>query len=223
VKRAYFIFALVASLARAETVEQVLRRMDQAAQAFKSLSANFRQTDYHDLFQEKTVENGQLKMTKRTKTDVVVLAEFTGKDERKLRKAGNRLEIYHPKAKSEDIYDTRKLTKSMDSFFLVGFGVSSKELLETYQITVGGSEVIDKVNTTRLDLAPKSTDKQNLFKMIQLWIPEDKGNPVQERVLNGKESKDYHLLQFSDMKINPALPDSAFELNLPAGVKQNKP
>jgi outer membrane lipoprotein-sorting protein len=223
VKRAYFILALAASLVRAESVDQVLRRMDQAAQNFKSLAANVRQTDYHDLFQEKTVEDGEFRMMKRSKNGVVLLAKFKGQDERKVRISDNRLEIYHPKANSEDIYDTRKLTKSMDSFLLVGFGVSSKELLDAYQITIGGTEVLDGVNTTRLDLAPKSAEKQNLFKMIQLWIPQDKGNPIQERVLLGKESKDYHLLQFSDLKINPAIPASEFELNLPAGVKQIRP
>jgi outer membrane lipoprotein-sorting protein len=59
--------------------------------------------------------------------------------------------------------------------------------------------------------------------MIQLWIPEDKGNPIQEKLLSGKESKDYNLWVYSNMRINPAIPDSDFEMTLPAGVKVIKP
>jgi outer membrane lipoprotein-sorting protein len=223
VKPAILILAFAAPLMRAESLNDVLLRMDQAARTFKSMLANVHRTDYSDLFQETNSEDGTFRMMKRAKTGVVLLAEFTGRDPRKLRIADNKLEIYHPKANSKDEYNTRKFTKSADELLLVGFGTFRSDLEKKYTISLGGSETIGGAKTTRIDLKPKSAEEKNFFNTIQLWIPEDKGNPIQEKVLSGKESKDYNLLQYSNVKINPALPESDFELNLPAGVKVIKP
>jgi outer membrane lipoprotein-sorting protein len=220
VKRAYLIVALAASLGRAESLDDVLKRMDQAAQTFKSMLADVHKTDYSDLFSEANSEDGTFRMMKRAKGGVVMLVKFTGRDPRTIRIADNKLEIYHPRANSVDQYNTRKFTKSADQLLLVGFGTSRADLEKKYEISLGGSEVIANVKTTRIDLKPKSAEEKNFFNMIQLWIPEDKGNPIQDKVLTGKSNKDYNLVQYSNVKINPALPDSDFELNLPAGVKR---
>lgn len=220
-KRAYCILALVAPLVGAESLDAVLTRMDQAARAFRSMSCDVHRTDYSSLFNETKPEDGKLKMKKHAKTGVDLLVEFTGRDPRTLRIAGHTAEIFYPRAKSEDVYDTRKFTKSADLLILVGFGTSRAELEKKYTISVGGSETIGTVKTTRLNLLPKSAEERHFFNMIQLWIPDDKGNPIQEKFLS--ESKDYNLFQFSNLTINPPLPPSAFELNLPAGVKVIKP
>jgi outer membrane lipoprotein-sorting protein len=220
VKRAYLIVALAASLGRAESLDDVLKRMDQAAQTFKSMLADVHKTDYSDLFSEANSEDGTFRMMKRAKGGVVMLVKFTGRDPRTIRIADNKLEIYHPRANSVDQYNTRKFTKSADQLLLVGFGTSRADLEKKYEISLGGSEVIANVKTTRIDLKPKSAEEKNFFNMIQLWIPEDKGNPIQDKVLTGKSNKDYNLVQYSNVKINPALPDSDFELNLPVGVKR---
>ncbi|MGA3189907.1 MAG: hypothetical protein ABSF22_22610 [Bryobacteraceae bacterium] len=219
---AYFILALSASLGRADSLDAVLTRMDQAAKTFHSLSADVRRTDYSSLFSETKGEDGKFKMMKRGKT-VILLAEFIGQDARTIGIAGTTVQIYHPKANSVDEYDTRKYSKSADLLILVGFGTSRADLEKKYTISLGASETIGNTKTTRIDLLPKSKEEKNFFNMIQLWIPEDKGNPIQEKILSGKESKDYNLLAYSNMKINPDLPESAFELKLPAGVKPIKP
>jgi outer membrane lipoprotein-sorting protein len=107
---------------------------------------------------------------------------------------------------------------------MVGFGTTAAELQKTYTVTLGGAETVDGVKTTRLDLAPKSAEAKKLVTKIQLWIPEGQANPIQEKMLSGKEGKDYKLFQFSNAKIRttsePALPASEFELKLPPGVKE---
>jgi hypothetical protein len=223
VKRAYLILAITASLARADSLDAVLLRMDQAAQKFMSMSASVHKTQYTDVLTETSEEDGTFKMMKHAKTGVILLAEFTGRDQRKLKIAGSKLEIYYPKANTEDIYDTRKYAKSVDQFLLVGFGQSRAELEKTYNIKLGGSETVGNIKTTRIDLTPKKAETQKLFNVIELWIPDGKANPIQEKMISGKESKDYILFQFSNVEIrgtsDKALPDSDFELNLPAGVK----
>ncbi len=220
-KLAYCIVALVAPLFGADSLDAVLTRMDQAARTFHSMACDVHRTDYSSLFNETKPEDGKLKMMKRPRGGVDLLVEFTGRDARKLRIAGTKAEMYYPKANSEDVYDTRKFTKSADLLILVGFGTSRAELEKKYIISLGGSESIGTVKTTRIHLLPKSAEEKQFFNLIQLWIPEDKGNPIQEKFVS--KSKDYNLFQFLNLTINPPLPASDFELNLPAGVKVNKP
>lgn len=224
-KRAFFILAL-ALLVRADSLNEVLARMDAAAPKFRSMSTKFQETQYSEIFQETKVEEGSFKMRKDSKKGVVLLADFTGQDARKMRIDGNRnlVEFYHPKANSVDEYNTGKMIKSVDQFLMVGFGTTKAELSKTYNIGGGVSETIDGTKTTRIDLRPKSAEMQKLFTMIQLWIPDGQSNPIQEKVTTGKEGKDYYLFRFSSQQIQTSsdkqFPDSDFELNLPAGVKR---
>ena len=94
----------------------------------------------------------------------------------------------------------------------------------TYNVALGVVETIDGVKTTRIDLTPKSAEAKNLFNTIQLWIPDGKSNPIQEKIILGKSGKDYKLFQYSDVKIltlsDPRPPASDFELKLDPGVKR---
>lgn len=222
-KCAYLILALTA-LARADSLADVLSRMDQAAKVFRSLSANVTQTVYTDVLSATDVDQGTFKMMKVGKDKFVFLAEFTGQDARKIFITGNKVEIYHPKANSVEIYDARKYTKSIDQYLFAGFGTTAAELQKTYAVSLGGPETINGVKTTRLDLIPKSAEAKKVLNVLQLWIPEGKSNPIQEKALSGKDSKDYRLVQFSNLQVRtlsePAPPASEFELNLPPGVKR---
>lgn len=224
--RVYFILALLVPMAGAESLSGVLDRMDQAAQKFRSLSANVQQTDYTDVLGDTESSSGTFKMMKAGKDKFVFLANFTGKDPHEVHLSGNEVEMYYPKANTVQIYDTRKLTKSMDQYLLVGFGTRSAELTKTYNVTLGGPETVAGVKTTRIDLAPRSAEAKKLFNMIQLWIPDGEGSPIQEKMISGKRGEDYKLFRFSNRKIytvsDPAVPASEFELNLPAGVTRQQ-
>lgn len=223
---AYFIFAMGAA-ARADSLDAVLQRMDQAAVKFRSLTAKVHRVEYSDVLSDKTEEDGTFKMMKHAKTGVVLLGEFTGKDERMVRLAGSQAQVYYPHANQVDEYDTRKFTKSADLLVLVGFGTTRAELEKTYTISLGGNETVGTAKTTRIDLTPKSNETKKLFNVIQLWIPDGAANPIQEKVLSGKRNQDYKLFLFSDEQIrtsaDPALPEADFKLNLPAGVKRMTP
>jgi hypothetical protein len=222
VKRAYFILVLMVPCVRADSLDDVLGRMDQAAQKFRSLSANVHKTVYTDSITDTDVEDGSFKMMKNGKDKFVLLAKFTGKDAYSLHLMGTQAEMYYPKAKTVQVYDTRKVTKSVDQYLFVGFGTRTAELKKTYTVTLGGPETLGGVKTTRIDLVPKSDEATKLFSKIQLWIPDGDGSPIQEKIISGKAGKDYKLFQYSDRKIgtvsDPPLPASDFDLNLGPGV-----
>ena len=214
-KAAYFILALTA-LVHADSLDAVLNRMDQAAKTFKSLTSDVHHVEYSDLFKETKPEDGTFKELK--KTGVSLLAKFEGRDQRTIFMRGNKLLIYHPKANSYDEYDTRNFTKSADLLIMVGFGTPKADLLKKYDISLDGTETLGTKKTTRINLKPRSKEEKNFFNVIQLWIPDGEGNPIQEKVLT--KEKDYNLLQFNNLKINPQISESEFEWTPPPGTKK---
>ena len=53
-----------------------------------------------------------------------------------------------------------------------------------------------------------------------MWVAEN-GYPIQQKFY--LPGGDYELATYSDMKINPDLPDSALKLHLPKNVKREYP
>jgi outer membrane lipoprotein-sorting protein len=221
VKRASLIFALAASLAPADSLDGVLKRMDQAALQFRALSANLRETVRTEVIDDTSVNEGTVRMIKNGKDKFALLAQFTGRDPLTLHLSGHQAEIYYPKANTEEVYDTRKAVKSVDQYLFVGFGTSVAELKKAYSVALGAEETLDGVKTTRIDLTPLSDEAKKIFRKIQLWFPDGKFYPMQEKIFTGDG---YKLFQYSNAKIittsDQAPPASDFELKLPPGVKR---
>jgi outer membrane lipoprotein-sorting protein len=194
--------------------------MDQAAVKFQSFSATTKTIDYTAVLDEKKEQSGvmRLKKGKGGMQGVVIFAE---PDPRTIYFAGKTFQDFYPKANNVQIYDAGKHTNVIDEIILLGFGTSGAELRKNYQVTLAGTETLNGVRTSRLELVPKSKEVREYATKIELWIPEGESNPIQEKVT--QPSMDYHLVQFSDRKINPSLPDSDFSLKLPPGVKKVYP
>lgn len=205
-----------------ESLDAILARMDRTAKEFKSLSAKTKRIDFTAVLNESSESTGEVRM-KRGKGGVAGVMEFGEPDPRKIQLYGHTAKIYYPKANTVEIYDTGKYAgaKDIDRFVLLGFGTSGAELKKDYAVKEIGPEKLDSLSTTRIELTPHSRELQKMVTKIELWIPEGKSNPVQEKVF--KPSKDYLLIKYSDLVVNPPLPDSAFQLKLPAGVKEIHP
>ncbi|HLH43594.1 MAG TPA: hypothetical protein VKV74_11435 [Bryobacteraceae bacterium] len=210
----------VASLSRADSLEEVLARMDRGAKDFKSVVANVKTTDFTAVLNESTTSTGSLAM-RRTKNGNEVLIKFWEPDPYEVHLSGRQARKYSPRAHTVEVYDTSKLSAA-EKMMLLGFGVSASDLRKDYDIRLIGSENVGSVHATRIELTPKSPEVRNNYAAkIELWIPDGQISPVQEKVT--MPSKDYHLVVYSALKANEALPDSAFELKLPPGVKEVHP
>jgi outer membrane lipoprotein-sorting protein len=216
---ALYLFGGLFSL-HAEALEDLLARMDRAAQEFRSLSAKMKRMQYTAVIDEKSETEGAMRI-RRAKAGTVGIVEFPAPDERTVFIAGKTAQIYYPKANTVEIYDTSKYVSNIDQFLLLGFGTTSAELNKAYTIRAAGTEMIGSVAATKLELTPKSAELKKLIAKIELWIPEGQSNPVQEKLT--EPSKNYELINYLDIKVNPPLPDSAFELKLPSGVKKVYP
>ena len=217
--RLFFFIAAAAAL-RADSLEEILKRMDTSAKTFQSFSANIKEISYVEVLKESTTENGVMRL-KRTKKGLVGIVEFAPPDQRTYHFDGGKAEIYRPKVKIKEVYDLSKYKGTLDRALTIGFGTSGAELRSDYTIKVVGPETIQEIPTTHLQLTPKSAEIQKLITTVDLWIQEGKSYPVQDKIL--QPSKEYSIFIYSDVKINPPLPNSAFELKVPSDVKEVHP
>lgn len=212
--------ALLAFSLPAEPLADVLTRMDKAAEEFRSYSAKMKRFQYTAVLSETSEMDGEVRL-KKIKGGTAGVVEFMQPEKRTVFVNGKTIQVFYPKAKTVEIYDATKYTSNMDQILLLGFGTSSADLRKSYTITDGGAQKLNGTETTRIDLAPKSAELQKLITKIEMWIPSGSATPVQVKF--SEPSKNYELVQYSDTKLNPPLPDSAFEERLPAGVKKIHP
>ena len=203
-------------VARADSLDAVLARMDKAAKEFKSATADLKQVEYTAVIKESTEESGVLRI-KRSNRGVTAITEYTKPAPHSFLVKDKKGQTYEPKAKMVQVYDLAKYTTLVDQFLLLAFGTSGDDLRRNYDIKPGGAEAVGSAATTRLELAPRSVDARRLATKIELWIPEDQGNAIREKVT--APSGDYYLVDYSNVKLNVPLPDSAFDLKLPKDVK----
>jgi outer membrane lipoprotein-sorting protein len=220
VKIALSILMFASVLAPAEPLADVLSRMDRAAAEFRSLSARMKRVQFTAVLGESSEMEGELRL-KRMKGGTLGIIDFQQPEKRTVFIDGKSVYVFYPKANTEEIYDARKYSSNMDQILLLGFGTSSAELKKSYDFKDGGAEKINGVQTTRIELTPKSDELKKLITKIELWIPEGQSNPIRAKF--SEPSKNYEMVDYSDIKVNPALPDSAFKLELPPNVKKIYP
>jgi outer membrane lipoprotein-sorting protein len=212
------LLALLATAGvRADSLDSILAHMDDSAKKFKSVSANVHRVEFTAVINESSEEDGQMRL-KHAKSGLLGVLVFTGTDARTIGFRGRIIEMYLPKAKTVQRADASKYANSLDAYLLLAFGTAtSKDLKAAYDITAPGAEAVDGKHTTRLELIPKSSEVRKLATKIELWIPDGDTIAIKEKIT--EPSKNTVLFTYSTVKINPSIPDSDFELKIPAGTK----
>lgn len=129
----FFAFAL--PVVCADSLEDVLTRMDQLAKNFKSFSAKITRTDYDKLLDDSAHTEGVVRM-QRTKDGLTGVIE--NDDGQVDYFEGRTAQVYHPKAKMVDIIDLGKQANMAQQVILLGFGTRRADLEKNYSIKLGG-------------------------------------------------------------------------------------
>jgi len=204
----------------ADTLKDVLARMDRSAETFQSMTANLTQLQHNAIINEDERDSAAVRM-KKEKGGLRGFVEFAEPNRRLIGFQSRQLQVYYPKTNTVNIYDLGKHGAQLDQFLLLGFGTSGKQLEKSYNMRVTGTEALNGKPVTRLELVPKTEEVKEYLKELELWIPTSASYPVQEKI--HKNDQDYILIQYSDVKINPGLTDKDLELTLPAGVNKVYP
>jgi len=166
------------------------------------------------------VDVGTIKLRRPKPHETQILIEFTEPDPKVVSFQGKKAEIYYPRMQTVDEYDLGKNRDLVNQFLLLGFGNTSRELQEAYNIRLIGPDTLSGQKATEIELIPKSKEVAQQIKRFELWISDSSGLPVQLKYYPSGQSIQ---MTYSDIKRNPDLADSDLKLQLPKGVKREYP
>lgn len=210
------------AIAADNSLTAVFKRMDQASAKFRTLKADMKKLAHTAVINEDSVDTGTIAVKVPKPHDLRMLIDFQEPDKKTVVIAGTKVDIYYPKTNTVQEYDLGKSHRSqMEQFLRLGFGSNSKDLTDAYSVKSGGPETVAGEPTTRLELVPKSKDLLAQFPKFELWISDQTGISVQQKMY--QPGGDYSVATYTNMQINPNLPDSAVSLNLPKGVHKEYP
>jgi hypothetical protein len=216
-KTRFALALLLAGLAWAEPLEMILERMNQNARTARSFAASLQWTEYTDVLGLSEVSTGEIRLMKKGASTIGVV-DFKSPNEKKAIFLPGKLQQYLPKANLLQEYDLGKHARLVDRYLILVFGVSGNDLKRDYQVTAGGEETIGGVRTTRLELVPRDKESRDLLSKMELWIPVGQAYAIQQKVT--EPNQDYNLWVYTNVQINPNLPESAFTFTPPPGVER---
>lgn len=216
------LFLLAACLgAPAAPLDDALARLDKAAAGFRSMTAQIRKISYTALVKESSEESGRFVLYRPKPRDLRMLVEFDQPSPRAVAFQGNKIQLYYPKLMTVQEYDLGKQGGLIDQFLLLGFGTPVRELRRAYSIRHVGEEKLNGVAADRLELTPLSQEASHHVKSVEIWVSQTDGMVIQQKV--NQPSRDYVLVSYSGIQVNPALTPAQVRLNLPKGVKKETP
>jgi len=208
------------TLVPAAALDEVFTAMDKTAPQFRGVTGDIQRDVYTAVVDDHSQDSGVIKV-KRDKTHgTLMLIEFTSPALKYLAIDGDKASVYTPQTKTVQEVDIKK--GLVDQFLLLGFGASSEDLKEHYDVQLLGTETVDGHPTWHLQLIPKSPDILKNLKKAELWIGQAHGLPVREKLYTSARG-DYQLVTYSHMRLNPPLSDGDLKLKLPKGVTVEHP
>ena len=202
---------------RADSLADILQRMNDDAPKFQGLKADLTMDTYQKILDAHTNENGTLRMERSPKREVKAIIEFTGNSARTLVFSGKAVRIYYPAINQYQDVDLGKNAGAVNQYLLLGFGSSGKELAAGYAITDEGAANVSGQPATKLLLIPKDAAVLEHIAKVELWIPNGKSNPIQQQFYD--PSGNYRLISYSNMQVNPAGIGN-LDWKLPKGAKR---
>jgi outer membrane lipoprotein-sorting protein len=220
--RAALIVSLVwAQGLTAASLDDALARLDKAAAGFRGLTATIKKTSYTAIIKDSSEESGKMTLFRPKPKDLRMLVEIDKPEARAIAFQNRKIQIFYPKLMTVQEYDLGKQASLVDQFLLLGFGTPSRELKQSYDIKLTGEDALPGGKADRLELAPKSDEARKSVKRIEIWISQADGITVQQKV--HQPSRDYVLISYADIKLNPAMTEDSVKLKLPKGVKKETP
>ncbi len=212
--------AVAASVALATPVanlETALKQMDDAAAKFRTTEANFTWTQYNKVIDDVTeTQQGKIYF-RRAGNETQMAAEIMQPSAKLVIFSDGKIQIYQPRLDQVDIYDAGAHRDEFESFLVLGFGGSGQDMLKSFEVTYGGTEKIDGIDTAKLDLTPKSEKVRQHFAHIILWIDPQRGLSVQQQLF--ETSGDYRVAKYSGIQVNQKIPEDKFKLKTSGKTK----
>jgi outer membrane lipoprotein carrier protein len=187
----------------------VLKALETAGRALKTMKAAFVETKVLTLLSEKNEARGSvlLQVPGRLRWD------YTTPQPGVMMIKDGAFERYVPQTKQ-----VFRGHAGGEADLLVGFGPGAADLGQKYEVTLLPEENVGPIATWVLDLKPRTAG--GLFASIRLWVDKTRQIPVQTRLT--EPTGDYTTIRFDDVVLNRPFPGGAFDLKLPKDVVEVK-
>lgn len=94
------------------------------------------------------------------------------------------------------------------SWFMLGFGASGKELADKWDIRYLGQETLDGVSTAKLEMVPKDPAVRKNLPKVTSWMDTERGICLKQVFDEGQGQ--YRVAVYFNIKMNQSLPRDAF-------------
>jgi outer membrane lipoprotein-sorting protein len=216
-----FILGSVGFAGGADPADAVLAKIDRAAAGFRGMSADLRQVAHTEVVNQDQVATGTIRMKRVRPGDTRMLVNFGQPDPKSVSLQGQTVDIYLPRTNVVQEYNLGQNSSLIEQFLLLGFGTTKADLLANNEVKYLGADPVDGRPAAELELTPKNKDVAAHVQKIEMWISPDTGLPIQHKIFQA--GGDYQLFAFSNIHLEPNLPDSSLKLKLPKNVKRETP
>ena len=211
----------IATPLAAQSLNETFARMDKTAQQLKTLVGGIKRDVHTSVINDDSIDSGTIKLKREKSGGTRMLIDFTGTDAKTVSLGDSTVSVYYPKIKTAQVYNIGDKKQAVEQFLLLGFGASSAELKQAYDVAWAGRDAVGGQQTGHLQLTPKSKDISRQVTSAELWISESNGLPLQQKIIF--TSGDYWLVTYSDIKFNPPISDDDLKLKIPRGVEVQHP
>jgi outer membrane lipoprotein-sorting protein len=190
-------------------LDEVLRQMDAASLKFQSAEANFQWDLYEKVVKETTTQKGTIYFKKEA-GNTVMGAKMTSPAIKLIEFRSGVLRLFDPGTDHLTTVDATKNKAQLESFLTVGFGGSGKDLAKAWTIADLGDEVVDGVQTAKLDLVPKDPAVRNNCTHMTIWVDPLRAIELKQSLY--MPSGDYRTAVYSDIKYNQKVDEKPYQI-----------
>jgi outer membrane lipoprotein-sorting protein len=194
----------------ADELKSVLSRLDAASANFHTTSADVEfDTIQTEPIYDKDVQKGEAYYKREGHSFQMAahINEVNGRQSAKVYTySAGKVLFFDPQANQERVLDATKY----ESYLLLGFGASGKELADKWQIKYDGQETVDGVKTDKLELIAKDPNLLKLLPKVTIWLDTDRAVSLKQVFDEGQGTS--RTCIYSQIKTNQSLPRDAFNL-----------
>jgi outer membrane lipoprotein-sorting protein len=191
-------------------LDEVLRQMDAASLRFESAEANFRWDLYERVVKETTTQTGTIYFKKQGGSTIMG-AKIVSPTTKFLEYRDGRLRLFDPGTDHLTIVTSKGNQAQMESFLTLGFGGSGTNLAKAWTISDLGDELVDGVQTAKLDLVPKDPAVRNNCTHMTIWVDPTRGITIKQSFY--MPSEDYRTAVYANIKYNQKVDEKPYQIN----------
>ncbi|HET7433729.1 MAG TPA: outer membrane lipoprotein carrier protein LolA [Thermoanaerobaculia bacterium] len=190
------------------TLQSVIKKIQEQQKSTNTLQASFRQEKELALLAKPEVSSGTFVYSKPNN----VLWSYDAPKKVQMVIAGGTLTTYYPDLAKAERIDVKRFEDRI--FKYMGASGAIDELARYFDFTFTDSP---KAPSYALDLKPKTKAVSKRVQRIKIWI--DKKSYLTNKIEYVEGDGDITRYEFTNIKVNEAVPASRFALALPANVK----